>query len=296
MLLVVETLTDGLLALHSAGVVHRDLKPSNLLYVANAGTERGEELLIGDLGIAKDLLTAGSELTMAGGTPGYMSPEQNSPDGTITPAADVYGATVMITELLTGRRGSDATKDIESVLGPTAARGIAKDPADRHQEIREWHADVVSSLTNSNSAPLGADDANPADVDTADVHVAARAGSAAAGDGHSPSPGGKGRVVGLIVALGIATIAVVGISLGLGSGGEEVGIDGPVTVEVGETVFFRPELPDDAISHEWTVGDSVVTNSDLTLTPSAPGELTIRLEVETADGVATGSHVVTVAP
>jgi len=105
---VIDTLAEGLHALHSEGVVHRDIKPSNMLYVSQPSSPDGEELLIGDLGLAKDTLTSTSELTVAGGTPGYMAPEQRFPDSAITPAADIFSSTVVVAELLTGVRGGEA--------------------------------------------------------------------------------------------------------------------------------------------------------------------------------------------
>jgi serine/threonine protein kinase len=63
-------LTEGLYAIHAAGVVHRDLKPANVLLA-------GDGPRIIDFGIS--LFDEASALTGAGlvvGSPGYTSQEQ----------------------------------------------------------------------------------------------------------------------------------------------------------------------------------------------------------------------------
>ena len=86
----------GLQAAHDLGVVHRDVKPDNL-FVTEGGL-----LKVMDFGIAKQEATGG---TLAGtilGTPQYMSPEQISGSGDVTPAADLYALGVIAYEIFTG--------------------------------------------------------------------------------------------------------------------------------------------------------------------------------------------------
>ena len=94
----------GLKHAHDKGVVHRDIKPDNIFLAVKEG-----ELIVKilDFGIAK--LYAGSAddpaSTRAGltvGTPAYLSPEQ-AVGGDITPASDLYSATVVLFEMITGR-------------------------------------------------------------------------------------------------------------------------------------------------------------------------------------------------
>ena len=99
--LVLRQVVEGLMTLHSKGVVHRDLKPGNLL-VGQDGSVK-----VADFGLAKPVGGEQSTfLTRTGtfaGTMHYMAPEQ-AEGGDITPATDVYALGVIWYELLTSRR------------------------------------------------------------------------------------------------------------------------------------------------------------------------------------------------
>ena len=98
--LVTAQIADALAASHADGVVHRDLKPANVLL-----KQDGDALypLLTDFGIARLAdspgLTRTSEFV---GTPAYVAPEsaEGRPQ---TSAVDIYGAGILMYELLTGR-------------------------------------------------------------------------------------------------------------------------------------------------------------------------------------------------
>lgn len=92
--------------LHERGIVHRDVKSDNVLFVRE-GDDPVVKLI--DLGIAKLPEEATgpdrTRLTAAGmtlGTPAYIAPEQAIAQG-VDGRADLYAATVLLFELLTGR-------------------------------------------------------------------------------------------------------------------------------------------------------------------------------------------------
>ncbi len=175
-LALVDALSDSLNALHEAGVVHRDVKPANILFqLARRGvTESGEadpsgvsritlvsaneRILLGDLGIAKDLARRGSDATVVGGTPRYQAPEQSDPDVEITPAADIYAATAMLWHLVVGNpppSAESAQREFDQL--PSAWRdvfeqGMAPEPEDRFADIRAWRAAIQDTFARESPA------------------------------------------------------------------------------------------------------------------------------------------------
>ncbi|NNJ07831.1 serine/threonine protein kinase [Streptomyces sp. PKU-MA01144] len=98
--LLTAQIADALAASHDDGVVHRDLKPANVLLA-----ERDGEMhpMLTDFGIARLADSPGLTRTHEFvGTPAYVAPEsaEGRPQ---TSAVDVYGAGIMMYELVTGR-------------------------------------------------------------------------------------------------------------------------------------------------------------------------------------------------
>ncbi|HEX3964335.1 MAG TPA: protein kinase [Trebonia sp.] len=136
----------GLASAHQLGIVHRDYKPENVL-VDDAGNSK-----LTDFGIA---IKAGKKAPAAG-TPLYMAPEQWN-GGPATPATDIYAATAVFFECLTGKtpfsgRPGQLALQHETAAVPIALvdeplqelieRGMAKDPRDRPPNAMEFVAEL----------------------------------------------------------------------------------------------------------------------------------------------------------
>ncbi|MBV2354441.1 protein kinase [Streptomyces sp. J2-1] len=138
-------LSEGLLAVHEAGVVHRDLKPSNILL-----SPKGPRII--DFGIAWS--TGASTLTHVGtavGSPGFLAPEQVR-GAAVTPATDVFslGATLAYASAGDSPFGQGSSEvmlyrvvheepqlhGVHDALAPLIRACLAKDPEDRPSTLQ----------------------------------------------------------------------------------------------------------------------------------------------------------------
>ncbi|WP_030907343.1 serine/threonine-protein kinase [Streptomyces sp. NRRL F-5126] len=138
-------LSEGLVAVHEAGVVHRDLKPSNILL-----SPKGPRII--DFGIA--WATGASTLTHVGtavGSPGFLAPEQVR-GAAVTPATDVFslGATLAYAATADSPFGHGSSevmlyrvvheqpqlRGVPDTLAPLLRACLAKDPGDRPSTLQ----------------------------------------------------------------------------------------------------------------------------------------------------------------
>src|SRR6266508_283277 len=163
---VVGAVADALTALHAERIVHRDLTPSNLLLrrgsssmaIAAGGLiAEGEQLVLADLGLSKDLAVS-SGLTAAGGTDGFAAPEQRE-TGTVDERTDVYAASALLTWFLLGHPpGGDDASDFAAAGWPrpltsALAAGLAENPARRPGSIVAWRDAAMCALEPPAPAP-----------------------------------------------------------------------------------------------------------------------------------------------
>ncbi|MEU1461966.1 protein kinase [Streptomyces sp. NPDC005727] len=138
-------LSEGLVAVHEAGVVHRDLKPSNILL-----SPKGPRII--DFGIA--WATGASTLTHVGtavGSPGFLAPEQVR-GAAVTPATDVFSLGATLAYASTGDspfgQGSSEVMlyrvvheepqlhGVPDALAPLVRACLAKDPDHRPSTLQ----------------------------------------------------------------------------------------------------------------------------------------------------------------
>jgi tRNA A-37 threonylcarbamoyl transferase component Bud32 len=104
---VLIAIASALGAAHERGIVHRDLKPENII------RREDGQIKVLDFGLARSVQRSTTVLTDDGsvlGTPGYMAPEQLTPNAEIDGRADIFAFGVIAWELATGEHpfGTDA--------------------------------------------------------------------------------------------------------------------------------------------------------------------------------------------
>ncbi|EHR48526.1 protein kinase family protein [Saccharomonospora marina XMU15] len=221
----------GLAAAHAEGIVHRDYKPPNVLVSPD-----GQSKLV-DFGIAVLAGQAGAPV----GTPAYMAPEQWS-GLAVGPATDVYAATCVFFECVTGRRPYESTDTewlrslhqqapVPSHAAPEAVRGLISRGMAKDARQRPATADLfVAELEAAARSAYGEDwerrgkgslaaragvllAASPLAVLAASSAVAPATGAVMAGAGKGIAAAAGAKIAASVVAAAVvaatATVVVV---------------------------------------------------------------------------------------
>jgi len=157
---IMSQLLDALHHAHEKGVWHRDVKPANII-MTTAG-----RLKVADFGIARIESTHLTQTHYMVGTPSHMAPEQflGKP---MDRRVDIYGAGVVLYQLLTGRAPFAGTTEalmykvvndmpqppstVEGVERPgwfdaVIARALAKRPEDRYASAEEFKQALTDGI------------------------------------------------------------------------------------------------------------------------------------------------------
>ncbi|WP_232665169.1 protein kinase domain-containing protein [Pseudonocardia sp. TRM90224] len=174
---VVAQVAAALDAAHADGLVHRDVKPSNVLCAGSTAEQAAgtDFVYLVDFGIARSI--GGAGITTDGAAIGsidYMAPERFS-QGPTDHRIDVYSLACLLFECLTARKPfvsperlgvisahmtapppapSQVRPGTPAALDEVVARGMAKDPNDRHES--------AAALASAARAALAAPPAPPA--------------------------------------------------------------------------------------------------------------------------------------
>ncbi|HZO14389.1 MAG TPA: serine/threonine-protein kinase [Polyangiaceae bacterium] len=149
---------DALRAAHAAGVVHRDLKPANIMLTTDHLGFTVPKVL--DFGIAKvkEIDTSYTPIGTLLGSAEYMSPEQVQAASSVDERTDVWGATAVLYETMSGRTpferqhyhevirailSEEPTPTVALDVGDDAlwtilARGLAKDREARWPDMHAF--------------------------------------------------------------------------------------------------------------------------------------------------------------
>lgn len=305
-----HAIANALGVLHERRIAHRDVKPSNMLITRAGGTTTtgqraastdgsilrpGERLMLGDLGLAKDL-AFDSGVTVGVGTAGYMAPEQTLPGAKIDTRTDIFAASALLAQIASGeapdpvRRVSSGTIEhgrplpasIPASLRQALLRGLDTNPDRRQQTIEQWLAEVDQSL----------------------VALVAE---------QPPTPPTRSRRVAVIGAVALVALAAIGLIVRAGTDSPSTGttsstvvtsstvdtlpagfaveLSGPTTVKLGTPAIWNVDAPPEAVSGIWELNGPVQPIPN-TWTPGSwfegtwniQGEITLKLTVVDADG------------
>jgi predicted Ser/Thr protein kinase len=161
---LLTSVANALDAAHAARLVHRDVKPQNVL------VDERDHPYLADFGLVRAPDTP--SLTATGqfvGTPHYIAPEQIQ-GRPATAASDIYAFAAMVFECLTGsvpyQRASQAAvlwahvhepaprvtalrRDLPPAVDEVIARGMAKDPGQRHESATVLVAEAMERIAAS---------------------------------------------------------------------------------------------------------------------------------------------------
>ncbi|MFH1754828.1 MAG: protein kinase, partial [Candidatus Latescibacterota bacterium] len=170
---IIWQIAQGLRAAHGNDIIHRDIKCANII------VDDDGHVTILDFGLA--ILCCQPELSEAGGTVAYMSPEQTR-EATVDQRTDIWSMGVCLYEMLTGKMPftamhesaliyqivnqnpvplSDVRPDISEALTKIVNKMLEKNPDHRYSTITELLADLKLAREKSSMDTAGKQESAP---------------------------------------------------------------------------------------------------------------------------------------
>ncbi|GAA1650929.1 hypothetical protein GCM10009744_48210 [Kribbella alba] len=242
---VITQIGSGLKQLHARGVLHRDVKPANVLFRTDPA---GDRAMLGDLGLGKSLETV-SQLTLPGGTPAYVAPEQVMGER-LDQRADLYSLGAVTYAAFTGQPPhgvvslgavmridapppsmSTLREDIPDAIDAVVRRALEPDRDKRWPDLDSF-LDALNEAHTTGKIPAGLVPAEelpvptpPGAIDQATELSDANRPTVAATEPTARRRSGRAMVV--------AALAAVVLAAGGGYGGYKLVMSRPVTVTAG---------------------------------------------------------------
>ncbi len=239
---IITQVGRGLKHLHARGVLHRDVKPANVLFRTDPN---GDRAMLSDLGLGKSLAEV-SRITMPGGTPAYVAPEQVMGER-LDHRADLYSLGAVAYAAFTGQAPHGVAslgavmqieapppsmttlrEDVTDAVDVVVRRALEPDRDKRWPDLdsflnalREAHTTgkIPAGLVPAAEMPTPSSTTAPVDQATA---------LATAGQSTVAAKPERGRRAGVFTAL-----AAVVLAAGGGYGGYQYVLTRPVKVENG---------------------------------------------------------------
>jgi serine/threonine protein kinase len=152
---IVRSISSGVQALHSSGIIHRDINPNNILMLSD-GT-----WVLADFGLAKFLPSAAAATTfvtnthVGWGTAYYAAPEQYRDFKRTDERTDIYALGMLMWELFSSSWPPPdiRTPGIPSGLEATFLRSIEREPEARHQSVADFIEELeLAKMSNARVA------------------------------------------------------------------------------------------------------------------------------------------------
>lgn len=135
---IITEILNGVIYLHSEGVLHRDLKPQNILYNSDS------DIVINDFGLGRQIDSDSTRLTRLGaafGTMRYTAPEQMLDASSVDEKSDIFSLGKIIEDIVTNLLTNPVpTEDLEYII----TKSTQSNPSRRFGSVIELKSAIDS--------------------------------------------------------------------------------------------------------------------------------------------------------